>query len=101
MLLVLRLAGGGRNNVAIPVDEDHPRAGADGHLAAILRKRQPAPRVKLRMGESACQDIKEKDEHAKGCDGLPPSRVTSTTQQPVPRLCPQCAYRKPEKHAMN
>ncbi len=38
VLLVLRLAGWTRDNISIPVDEKHPHARADGHLAAILRK---------------------------------------------------------------
>ncbi len=84
MLLVLRLTGGARDNVAIPVDKDHPRAGADGQRAAISRKRQP--RVKMRMGESACEDVKEKDEHAKGYGGLTLSRAPCAAFKSVTRF---------------
>ena len=100
-VLVLRLAGRGRDNLAIPVDENHSRAGTDGDLAAILRKRQPARRVKIRMGERACQDIKKENEHAKGYGGFALSRAPTTSPQPISRLCLQCAFRWPEKHPMN
>jgi len=99
MLLVLaRLPGDG---IASPVDENHPRARADGHLAAILRKRQAALRLKMRMGERACEDIKEKDEHAKGSGSLAPKRASSATPLPAAQFYPQCAHRSPEKHAVN
>ncbi len=38
------------------------------------------------MRKSASEDIKEKDEHAKGCGGVAPSRAPSAAPQSVTRF---------------
>ncbi len=82
MLLVLRLIGLASDRNAILAREDHPAAGANGHLAAVFGKRQPVCAFRMRMGERAYKNIEDEDQNAKG-GGLALKRVAAPDWQSV------------------
>jgi len=83
VLLVLRLIRFASDGNAILASEDHPAAGANGHLAAVFGKRKPVCAARMRMGQGARKNIEEEDQNAKGDGSLAPKRAAALARQSV------------------